>query len=192
MTSAANAGGKRADAQRNRARILSVAEECFSESGLDVSMDAIAKRAGLGPGTLYRHFPTRDALVAALLESRHAELDLRRKAIEAGDGDSGEALQRWLETLGDWIRVYHGLPEPLRAAWMTPTSPLTPTCQGLIDTTDDFLRRAQQDGQAREGLSGRDLYLGALAVAWAGEAPTADRTTSDSLRTVLRHGWSAG
>lgn len=75
---------------------------------------------------------------------------------------------------------------------MTPTSPLTPTCQGLIDTTEDFLRRAQRDGQAREGLSGRDLYLGALAVVWAAEAATAESTTSDLLPTVLRYGWAAG
>ena len=59
----------RADAQRNRDRIVEVAREVFREQGYDASLDEVAKRAGVGPGTLYRHFPTRDALLDAIMQS---------------------------------------------------------------------------------------------------------------------------
>ena len=58
----------RADAQRNRERIVEVAREVFRERGYDASLDEVAKRAGVGPGTLYRHFPTRDALLDAIMQ----------------------------------------------------------------------------------------------------------------------------
>lgn len=180
----------RADAARNRAHILEVAEVCFAEEGLEVSMDAISKRAGVGAGTLYRHFPNREALIAALLEGSHAELRSHMDAIATEETDPGTALARWLDAIGAWMTAYEGLPEPLREAWEQRTSPLAPTCQELVDTTDHFLAAAQQAGQARPSLRGSDLFLCALAIAWAGESSTADETTQDSLQDVLRSGWA--
>ena len=71
----------RTDAQRNRTHILDVAARHFAEHGVEGSMDAIPKRAGVGPGTLYRHFPNRDALLAALPQARDEELVARREAV---------------------------------------------------------------------------------------------------------------
>ncbi|HEX8299273.1 MAG TPA: helix-turn-helix domain-containing protein, partial [Rubricoccaceae bacterium] len=93
----------RPDAQRNRSHILDVAEQYFSEQGVAGSMDAIAKRAGIGPGTLYRHFPNREALLAALLQARNEELEGRRTAIEHEVSDATEALALWLDALIEWV-----------------------------------------------------------------------------------------
>jgi AcrR family transcriptional regulator len=178
----------RRDALNNRAQILVVARQAFNDIGVDVSMDAIAKRTGVGPGTLYRHFPNKDALLAALLVLHYDELDLRRAEIEAGGTDAGNVLERWIDALGDWMLAFEGLPEPLRAACRTP-SPLTPTCQTVIETTDRILKAAQDEGFARRGMSGRDIFLGALAIAWASGDTTASDTTRTVLRTMLRRGW---
>lgn len=183
----------RADAARNRSQILEVALRAYREEGLDVSMDSIAKRAGVGPGTLYRHFPTRDALLAALLlEEPYSELQRAGAAIRADEPDPVRALDRWIAALAEWMGAYGGLPEPLRVAWMQPTSALGPTCQTLIDTTAEFLETAQHAGKARASLTGRDIFLGAMAIAWAGGASAAGDGTHATLREVMRTGWAKG
>lgn len=185
-------GGRRTrvDAQRNRSHILEVAEQFFSEEGVAGSMDAIAKRAGVGAGTLYRHFPTRDTLLAALLHARDEELEARHIAIQREAPDSSEALARWLDALGEWVSAFDGLPEPLRAALSEDRSPLAVTCQGFITTTEQFLEAAQKDGGAHPGVRGRDLFLSALAAGWASGAALADPSSAESLRAMLRLGWA--
>src|SRR5688500_17467254 len=111
-----NARRPRTDAQRNRTHILGVAERHFAEHGIEGSMDAIAKRAVVGAGTLCRHVPIRDALLAALLQARDQEWDARRHASEREEPDATEALARWLDALVEWVTAFDGLPEPLRAA----------------------------------------------------------------------------
>lgn len=180
----------RKDAQRNRTIILDAARKAFVDEGVEVSMDAIAKKAGVGPGTLYRHFPSKDALLAALLTLHHASLDEERAIIAAEESDSGRALERWIDALGDWMLAYHGLPEPLRAACQV-ESALTPTCLHVIATTEAFLQAAQNDGLARSTLQGRDIYLGALAIAWASGVTAADERIRTVLRGTLKNGWSA-
>jgi AcrR family transcriptional regulator len=181
----------RTDAQRNRTHILDVAQRHFAEHGIEGSMDAIAKRAGVGAGTLYRHFPNRDALLAALLQARDEELDLRRHAIEQEESDATEALARWLDALVEWVTAFDGLPEPLRAALSEEGSPLALTCQGFITTTEHFLHAAQRDGGAQPWVRGRDLFLSALAAGWASGAAMADASSAQALRDMLRSGWAA-
>jgi len=152
-------------------------------------MDAIAKRAGVGAGTLYRHFPNRDALLAALMQARDEELETRRVAIQREESDSTEALARWLDALVEWVTAFDGLPEPLRASLSEGGSPLALTCQGFITTTDHFLRAAQHDGGAQPWVRGRDLFLSALATGWASGAAMADETSAQSLRAMMRSGW---
>ncbi|WP_250293961.1 TetR/AcrR family transcriptional regulator [Streptomyces atroolivaceus] len=187
----AAAGGRRerTDKQRNRTHILEVAEEFFAEQGITGSMDAIAKRAGIGPGTLYRHFPNREALLAALLQARDEELEARRVAIEREVTDSRAALAQWLQALTEWVTVFNGLPEPLRAALAEGTSPLAITCQGFITITDEFLQAAQRDGGAKPTVRGRELFLGTLATAWASGAAMADESSPDALGDLMRTGW---
>lgn len=188
MPPSTTASASRRDAQYNRARILDVASQAFSRDGIDVSMDAIARLAGVGPGTLYRHFPNKDALLAALLVLHYERLDRRRVEIEAGEGDPGRTLELWIEALGDWMQAYEGLPEPLKAACRV-DSPLTPTCRDVIKTTEKILKAAQDEGFARRTMTGRDIFLGALAIAWAAGASAAAETTRNVLRDALRDGW---
>ncbi|NAZ76078.1 TetR family transcriptional regulator [Kineococcus sp. T13] len=180
----------RADKQRNRAHILEVAEQFFAEQGVSASLDAIAKRAGIGPGTLYRHFPTREALLAALLEARDEELVARRDAIVREENDSARALEQWLEALDIWVSAFDGLPDPLRDALTEGTSPLAMTCQGFVTTTEQFLAAAQRDGRAQPWVRGRELFLSVLATAWVRGAALADESSARSMRAVLRSGWA--
>jgi len=75
----------RIDAQRNRERILEVAKEAFTRSGADTSLDDIAKQAGVGPGTLYRHFPTREDLLVAVYRTEMEKLAAAEKKLAADD-----------------------------------------------------------------------------------------------------------
>src|SRR5690606_7312795 len=86
----------RADAQRNHDRIVAVARQAFGEQGLDASLDEIAKRAEVGPGTLYRHFPTRDHLYRAVLEGWQDEVEADGEQLKAlAEADPERALIEW-------------------------------------------------------------------------------------------------
>lgn len=180
----------RADARKNRAHILEVAAEVFAANGITGSMDAIAKRAGVGPGTLYRHFPTRESLLLELLQARDQELEARRQAIEEERGDPATALSNWLEALAVWVSAFDGLSDPLREALSEKASPLAITCQGFITTTDRLLEAAQRAGRARTGVRGRELFLGVLATAWVSSAAMADTSSASALTTLLQSGWA--
>lgn len=179
----------RTDARRNRTRILEVAEEFFAEAGITGSLDTLAKRAGVGAGTLYRHFPNRDALLAALLQARNEELEAQREALRQ-ETDSAVALEHWLDALGEWVTAFDGLPDPLRAALSQESSPLAITCQGFITTTDEFLGAAQREGAARPWVRGQDLFLAALATAWVRGAAMADEASAQAVREMIRSGWA--
>jgi len=180
----------RADKERNRAHILEVAETFFSRQGVGGSLDAIAKRAGVGPGTLYRHFPTREALIAALLQARYDELFARFEAIREPEGNSGAALEEWLEALHAYVTAFDGLPDPLRVALSEESSPLAFTCHTVIAATEELLTAAQREGCARPWVRARDLFLSVLATAWVGDAALADEASGQAIRDILRAGWA--
>jgi len=182
----------RADAQRNRDHILGAAEEYFAQHGVTGSLDAIAKRAGVGAGTLYRHFPNRETLLAGLLAQRDAELVRRRDRLRHKSADAVEALDGWLAAVSDWASAFEGLPEPLRAATVTESSPLATTCEGFVTTTAEFLREAQDEGAARPEIRARDLFLAALATSWVRGAALADDASASGLVGLTRHGWEVG
>jgi AcrR family transcriptional regulator len=180
----------RTDKQRNRTHLLEVAAQQFAEHGVTSSLEAVAKRAGVGPGTLYRHFPNREALLAALLQARADELVTRRDAIRRQEHDTTAALARWLDALSEWATAFDGLPGPLRAAVTEDSSPLALTCQGYITTTDEFLHAAQRDGGARPEVRGRDLFLSVLATSWVRGAAMADDSSPRALSALMRTGWA--
>jgi AcrR family transcriptional regulator len=92
----------RADAQRNRERLLAVAKTAFADEGADVSLDEIARRAGVGIGTLYRHFPTRDAIVEAVYRREVEQLAGSASRL-LGSLPPGEALREWMRLFVDYI-----------------------------------------------------------------------------------------
>lgn len=181
----------RSDATKNRARILEVAEKCFAEQGLEIPMDTIAKQAGVGAGTLYRHFPNREALVAALVEDRVGDLQQTHRELVASNADSAKKLEEWLQAMRAWMTSYDGLPGPLRQAWEEEATPLGVNCVQVINMTDEILQEAQDHGLARTDLSGRDLYLANLGAAWAASAPLADKGTGEMMVNLITSGWRA-
>jgi AcrR family transcriptional regulator len=190
MATAGRARRPRADYERNRSEILTQAERHFSTAGVGASLEAVARDAGVGSATLYRHFPTRDALLAEVLEQRAAQLNAEIERIETL-GDSGAALEAWLLAMEDFFGAYEGLPGPLRSAFLEEHNPLATTCVGFIESTDRLLRAAQADGHARPGVRGRDLFLAALAISWLRGAAMADRLSRQHLRSLLKDGYSA-
>jgi AcrR family transcriptional regulator len=157
----------RADVVRNRARILEAAQRHFLAHGVGTSLEAVAKEAGVGPATLYRHFPTRESLLAGVLQQRSHELTARQAQI-AEIVNADEALRQWMRALEDYFSAYNGLPEPLLVAARDrePDDPLTPSCDQLIRTTEGYLREAQRHGSADHWVRGYDLFLAVNSVAW--------------------------
>src|SRR5690242_7216970 len=96
----------RADAQQNRERILEVAKEAFTRHGANASLDDIAKEAGVGAGTLYRHFPTRDALIEAVYRTEVAKLAAAERELSA-KLPPVEALRAWMLLFVDYIAAKH-------------------------------------------------------------------------------------
>ncbi|MGP3638369.1 TetR/AcrR family transcriptional regulator [Streptomyces sp. 24-1644] len=180
----------RADVQRNRAALLEAAQRHFRQYGVGTSLEAVAKEAGVGPGTLYRHFPTREALLAAVLQTRSEELVARRSEI-AQLGEASEALGQWLRAVEEYFSAFSGLPEPLMAAARAqePDNPLTLPCDTLINTTDEYVQAAQRAGHVRESVRGYDLFLAASSVAWLKGAGATDEESLGRLRTLIESGY---
>ncbi|NGO79006.1 TetR/AcrR family transcriptional regulator [Streptomyces sp. YC504] len=179
----------RADVQRNRAALLETAQRHFLQYGVGTSLEAVAKEAGVGPATLYRHFPTREALLAAVLQTRSEEFVARRADIEQL-GDAAEALERWLRAMEEYLSAYSGLPDPLMAAARAqdPDNPLTIPCDVLIAATDAYVRAAQRAGRVRASVRGHDLFLAACSVAWIKGTGT-EETSVDRLRALIASGY---
>ena len=154
MTEPAAARPLRADAQRNHDRIVSAARDAFRESGVDVQMDEIARRADVGVGTLYRHFPTKDALIAELgrqkMNDRIAELDI---ALESGD--PWAALVGVLQNAGRAMAEDTGLREVFAAVGTTGWCPSeVADCR---NRQAELLRRLQAAGEIRGDLTVDDI-----------------------------------
>ncbi|MGW2254298.1 TetR/AcrR family transcriptional regulator [Kitasatospora sp. NPDC001660] len=146
---------RRTDAERNRARILDVARDALARSG-DVTMKSIAQRAGVGQGTLYRHFPTREALVLAVY--RHDVGELVDSVTELlAEHEPWDALRVWFDRLAAFGRVKHGLAEVLHAATRQDLS--AEYYQPVVDAIDRLLNAGRRAGQVRADVDGPDVLL---------------------------------
>ena len=123
----------RADARRNYDKILATARIVFTERGTDSSLDEIAKRAGVGPGTLYRHFPTREALVDALMQDWTDRVSADADAAIATGLPAREMLLGWFEHFIDHITLHRGAASKICAAMDDPASPMYRKCRVMGD-----------------------------------------------------------
>ena len=178
----------RADARRNRESILKTATRHFTTNGVNTSLDEIARDAGVGPGTLYRHFPSREALLAAALIDRQAEVLTRADAARRITS-SEDALAAWLRALQDYLCTYDGLPAPVLAAIERDSSVLALSCETLIRLTGEFLTRAQDDGHARSTITPRDLFLSVLGIAWVVNREGVDADQRAALEAIIAEGY---
>nr|WP_279483665.1 helix-turn-helix domain containing protein [Aureimonas sp. SK2] len=156
--------GLRADAERNRQRILVAAEELFLERGASVSLDEVAKRAKVGAGTLYRRFPTREALLAATSDERFTSVAEASRARDA-DHEPEDALRRFIEELALNTSVY----QSLAASLGTVIQHGTPGCNAITEEGHRLLRRAKEAGVVREDASFDDVVCVVSAISIAVE-----------------------
>ncbi|WP_106410532.1 MULTISPECIES: TetR/AcrR family transcriptional regulator [Pseudofrankia] len=176
---------QRTDARRNRERLVAAAREAFDEAGPDASLVEIARRSGVGQGTLYRHFPTRAALLSAVLADRIETL-CRQAAELSATRSADDALATWLHLFLVHARVNQGL----AGAFMAEGPETVPVdChQAITRAAADLLGRAQRTGTIRPDLSPDDLVqlvVGiALATARTGDADQADRLLALALDAV--------
>ncbi|SPM38887.1 putative transcriptional regulator [Mycobacterium numidiamassiliense] len=147
----------RADAARNRARVLDVAYETFAAEGLAVPIDEIARRAGVGAGTVYRHFPTKEALFAAVIEDRMENLVGDGYAL-LKSGPPGEALFTYLRSLVlQWGATDRGLVDALAGIGIDIETVAPDAEDAFLAMLGDLLRAAQEAGTARRDIGVREV-----------------------------------
>ena len=147
----------RRDAQRNRDAILVAAQAVFSERGLDAGVEEIARRAGVGMGTLYRRFPRKDDLIAAIFEQRLGELaDVAEEALE--DPEPWDGLVRFLEAVGELQAANRGFQDIL-AHTLRREGALTPARRRVRRLNAKLVERAQGAGVLRRDITAEDITV---------------------------------
>jgi AcrR family transcriptional regulator len=162
----------RADARRNRLKVLEAAREAFAAEGIAVPLDDIARRAGVGAGTVYRHFPTKEALFEAVVADQLQLLvDDAREALRAGE--AGEAFFGFLATMIADARMKKDLAEALAATGTELQATTRQHGRELRAVLGELLARAQQRGAVRGGIDECDVHAIVMA-ALAAEQHRAD------------------
>jgi AcrR family transcriptional regulator len=175
----------RADARRNYEKVLAAAREAFAEGGESTSLEEIARRAGVGIGTLYRHFPTRQALLEALYIGEVEGICASAEQLD--ESDPGEALNAWFERFVGYIATKQALSHEL-LNYLDHDAPLFQACRSsLFAAGEPLLRRAQEAGAVRPDVDiGQGMQI-VMAIAKApaskpGESAHLVRVALDGLR----------
>lgn len=149
----------RADARRNRERILESARAVFAKYGADAQIDDVARQAGVGVGTVYRHFPTKEALLAELLREKFRLFTARAREALAGDGEPFAVvealLRRNAETAASDAAVQHALAGAGEHIWMQAQAEQ----QELLAITGDLIARARDVGTIRHDVDANDIAM---------------------------------
>jgi AcrR family transcriptional regulator len=161
----------RADARKNRDQLLAIAGTVIAEHGVDASLRDVARQAEVGLATLLRHFPTREALLEALLHTSFDELTAKADALEKS-ASPDEALVSWLRDCTAWTTTYRGVTVLMAAAIDDTESALHASCTTLRAAGTRLLSRAQTAGVARTDIDGTELFALIAALAWLGDQPS--------------------
>jgi len=159
----------RSDAQRNRERILEVAKQVFTRRGADASMDEIAKRAKIGPGTLYRHFPTRDNLLEAVYITEVEKLAAAQKRLSA-ELTPIKALRAWLLVFIDYIAAKKIIIPALNAMAGGPSRVFEQSNQIMAEAANALASRAVASGDLRPDVDPRDFMRAIYGLSTVGSA----------------------
>lgn len=175
---------KRSDARRNRDTLLKEAHALFTAEGTEASLGEIARRSGVSIGTLYRHFPTRDALLKELLQD-HLEA-LSEAAEQRLDHDAPlDALAEWLELGAARTLTYRGLPASIAAALQEEGSELHTACHRMSEAGTQLIVSAQRAGVVREDVAPSDVLALTGAIAWLGEQEDDPGERQDRLLALV-------
>jgi AcrR family transcriptional regulator len=145
----------RADAAKNREHILAVARDALREAG-DASLIGIARRAGVGPGTLYRHFPIREALIAAVYKEDVERL-VRSVPQVLAEHAPLDAFRVWFRTLADFVQLKRGLGEALQTPMLQEVT--DSAYAPVVSAVGELIAACAADGSMREGLDPEDVLL---------------------------------
>src|SRR5215831_4221148 len=160
----------RADAQRNRARILEIARDAFTRSGATVSLDDVARQARIGAGTLYRHFPTRDSLLEAVYRTEVEKLAAAEREF-AGSMPPVEALRAWMLLFVDYIAAKHLIAPALNNIVEGPSKLFETTGAQIKGAIEALVRRAVESGDIRSDLDPLDLLRALIGVSNVASGP---------------------
>jgi AcrR family transcriptional regulator len=183
-----SAGPKRADARRNYELLIAAATQAFAEHGADdVSLEEIARRAGVGIGTLYRHFPARQNLLEAVYKDQVDGLEvLAGKLINAES--PGAALGEWLRAFAAFGRTKRSLSAAIVATIGKDSALMTECSRILRSSTDALLARAQEAGEVNPDVKGMDLMRLTHGLIVATEAPGSDPGQADRMIEMILGG----
>ena len=178
----------RADAQRNYTRLLNAASAAFLEHGADdVSLEEIARRAGVGIGTLYRHFPTRQALLEAVYRDQVELLDARAQELLRAESP-GDALADWLRALMKFSSTKRNMTTALLATLGTDSELLSSCAKEIKGAAESLIARAQQAGVVRPDTDAGDVIRLVHAVNIATQRGPADPGQADRMLALILDG----
>jgi len=170
----------RADAQRNRDKLLDAAVRAFSRGGPEVTLEAIARDAGVGIGTLYRHFPTREALVEAAYRNELARLcDVVPDLLAAEPPD--QAMRIWMDRFVDYMATKHGMADALRAVIASGGNPFAESRDRLLAAVTALLEAGVAAGTLRSDIAPSDVLTSLSGVSMV----TANQAQPDQARRIL-------
>ena len=176
----------RADAQRNRARLLAVAVRTFSKDGPDVTLESIARDAGVGIGTLYRHFPTREALVEAVYRNELARLcDAAADLLRTAPPD--QAMRAWMDRFIDYMITKRGMADALRALIASGGDPFAQSRGRLLGAITMLLAAGAAAGTIRGDVEPGDVLASLSGVSLAAGEP-AQRDQARRMLDLLMDG----
>jgi AcrR family transcriptional regulator len=176
----------RADARRNREKLLSAATELFAEAGTDASLEAVAKRAGVGIGTLYRHFPTREVLVEAAYRNEVRRLcDAAGELLDAGRADV--ALAQWMDRFVSYSTAKRGMRGALQSVVASGSNLYAETRGQIVAAVATLLAAGAADGTLRADVDAEDV-LRAMGAVWLVDDEEQARRLLRLLMDGLRHG----
>jgi AcrR family transcriptional regulator len=178
----------RADAQRNRDRIVEVARVVFRERGYDASLDDIAKRAEVGPGTLYRHFPTRDALLDAVMQAWVQGVTETTDKALTHEGPARDFLIAWFEAYVGLISVHWGGPAKITGAMGDADSPIATKCRTLVGAAQRIVDHLNAQGALREGVDALQMCRLAGGVAVVADQGGLEANAVQPMLAVLADG----
>jgi AcrR family transcriptional regulator len=180
----------RSDAQRNRERLLATAVAAFSQEGPEATLEAIAKDAGVGIGTLYRHFPGREALVDAAYRSELARLcDAVPELVDAMPAD--KALRTWMDMFIEYMTTKRGMAEALRMVIASGGNPFAESRSRLLAASCALMQAGAADRTLRGDLDPADLLASMSGVSLAVGDP-AQRAQAGRLLDLLMDGLRCG
>jgi AcrR family transcriptional regulator len=169
-SSAATVRRPRADAVRNRERVLEAAKAVFSAGGPDASLEAVAKRAGVGIGTLYRHFPTREALFEAVYRREVQQLGELAEQLKS-EASPVDALRRWLRSNVELVATKKGMLAALELTVHGSSELYAHTFERLTKAVGALLDRAVAAGEIRADISPEDLLRALVGMCYMHDQP---------------------